>query len=126
MLFYEEKSDYLIVNENVAKFRVVMGYKQSDLADLLDMKHSTYSQMERKGNIPAMTLWQISKILDVPMEYFFSKDTIREPIINPIEPDPFRPLNNKEKGAITIIRNLSGPRQKAVYDFITQQYRRKK
>lgn len=129
MLFQEEKNDYLIINENVANYRKMMGYKQSDIADILDMKLSTYSQMERKGNIPAITLWQIAKILDVRIENFFSRNILREPEPNPLgskPEDPFRPLTNKEKGAITIIRNLSKPKQDEVYDFIAKQYRRKK
>ena len=129
MFFEEEKNDYLVINENVARYRKLMGYKQSDIADILDMKLSTYSQMERKGNIPAITLWQIAKILDVRIENFFSRNILREPEPNPLgskPEDPFRPLTNKEKGAITIIRNLSKPKQDEVYDFIAKQYRRKK
>lgn len=124
MLFYEEKNDYLIVNENVATYRKIRGYKQSDIADILDMKQSTYSQMERKGNIPAMTLWHIAKILDVPIQNFFDNSHANQPD-DPFNPEEFSPLTNKEKGAITIIRNLSKPKQDEVYDFIAKKYHRK-
>lgn len=131
MFYNDEKNDYSVINENIAAYRTIRGYKQSDIADILDMKQSTYSQMERKGNIPAITLWKISKILDIPMEMFFTKNSLMEPIDNPLvvdkekEVDPFRPLNNKEKNAITILRNFSKPKQDEVYNLILKIYRRK-
>ena len=123
---YSEISFAMVIDavEKAKRLKERADVKQSDIADILDMKQSTYSQMERKGNIPAMTLWHIAKILDVPIQNFFDNSHANQPD-DPFNPEEFSPLTNKEKGAITIIRNLSKPKQDEVYDFIAKKYHRK-
>ncbi len=56
--------DYSI-NEGIRKLRLSKNYSQKKVADMLGIKSSTYSQMERRGTIPATKIKALSRILGV-------------------------------------------------------------
>ena len=53
------------INQRVKKYRKELFLSQADVAQMLDMKTSTYSQMERMGNITCETLLKLTEILKV-------------------------------------------------------------
>ena len=51
---------------------------QVELANVLDMKPSTYSQMERRGKISAYDLIRIAKVLNVSVSFLlFGEEPIK-------------------------------------------------
>ncbi len=53
------------INERIIYFRKFLRFTQTDMAEELGIKCSTYSQLERKGKITCERLIEISKILNV-------------------------------------------------------------
>ena len=53
------------VNKRIARYRKLMDLSQAELAEKIGMKASTYSQMERCGNITTQRLLDIAKALKV-------------------------------------------------------------
>ena len=53
------------INERVKKYRILAGLSQEEVAKKLNMKTSTYSQMERNGNISAQTIMKLAEIFGV-------------------------------------------------------------
>ncbi len=53
------------VNQRIARLRKLRGLTQAEMAEKLGMKSSTYSQMERTGNITTQRLIDIANILKV-------------------------------------------------------------
>lgn len=56
------------INENISYIRKAKGISQAELAKRIGMKTSTYSQMERRGNITLARIEQIADALDVDKE----------------------------------------------------------
>ena len=50
------------LNKRVTRFRKSAKITQKQVAELLGAKHSTYSQMERKGNIRAEDIVKLAEI----------------------------------------------------------------
>ncbi len=55
----------MTVNQRVKHFRKLLQFTQTNMAERLGIKCSTYSQLERKGNITCERLIEISKILNI-------------------------------------------------------------
>ena len=112
------------VNERIAIYRRLFGYSQAELAELLGMKSSTYSQMERKGRIYTDILLKIAETLDIDPKILLcgEKDTAdvlvpppppTNPTPEPPEPNPHfiyeppeRPLTNLEENVLKMFRSL--------------------
>lgn len=60
-----EKKMNKAINERVKKYRNFAGLSQEEVAKKLNIKTSTYSQMERNGNISAQTIMNLAAIFDV-------------------------------------------------------------
>lgn len=58
-----------VVNDRIKEMRKKRQYTQAQLAELLGLKCSTYSQMERKGSISVEMAKRIAEILDVDSDY---------------------------------------------------------
>ena len=88
------------VNQRIARYRKFRGFSQAELAMRIGMKSSTYSQMERGGNISTKRLLLIARELKVEPEVLLmgeesypptSAETTRfgqEPVI------PWPPVNS--------------------------------
>lgn len=61
------------INENIAYIRKARGISQAELAKRIGMKTSTYSQMERRGNITIPKIEQIAEALDVNKDDIIEK-----------------------------------------------------
>ena len=130
------------INQNVASCRKLAELKQSDVAEKLNIKISTYSQMERKGNITADMILKLAELFKVhPNVLLYGTDydetqtdsegnlKFSEPITPPI-PEPssssITVLTNSEENIIKIIRNLSKSDRDDVYAFIEAKYKKRR
>jgi len=65
----------LTINQRLAVFRRLCGLSQAKMAELMNMKPSTYSQMERSGKISSDMILRLSEVLGVdPMELFLGTE----------------------------------------------------
>ncbi len=131
------------INERIAHYRKLADLTQTDAAEKLGIKCSTYSQMERKGNITAERLLALAEIFHVEpedilygdrkeekpeedrntnpdrlhfrQELFYEKESFSAPFI----------FSKKEENLIKIIRNLSKEDKEEVLKFIEEKYRKK-
>ena len=66
------------INQRVRKYRKDLFLNQSDVALMLGMNTSTYSQMERMGNITCETLLKLTKILKVDVRKLLYGEDIQK------------------------------------------------
>ena len=127
------------INQRIASLRRLANLTQYDVAEKIGMKCSTYSQMERKGNISAQMVLRLADIFGVhPNEILYGTDSLATqstqenilPISQPKPPVPTSPppiiLTNSEESIIKIIRNLSKADKDEVMAFIEDKYKKRK
>ena len=133
------------VNERIAKYRSLSNLTQTDMAEKLNIKCSTYSQMERKGIVSAERLFQMAEIFGIsPCELFNGEEPCKSDLLeiqnsmdNPAtltfqqSPMPkiekeFFTVTKKEENLIKIIRNLSKPNYDRTMKFIEEIYKEDK
>ena len=133
------------INQRIALYRKMANLTQTEVAEKMGMKCSTYSQMERKGSISTERLLTICKILGVTPEMllydntegkkldFSGTETMTSTLnqqSNPFAnssygPAPFIPTH-KEESIIKILRNLPKPYYDDVVNFIEAKYKESK
>ena len=137
------------INQRIALYRKMANLTQTEPAERMGMKYSTYSQMERKGNISAERLRALSEILGVKPEILlygqegkqnkelnFSAEkteisnTLRQPSVlaentPSFAPAPFVP-NRKEENILKILRNLPKEDYDEVIALINKKYKASK
>ncbi len=130
------------LNQRLVKFRKLADLNQTDVAEKLNIKCSTFSQMERSGTVSAERFFKLAKIYGVsPCQIFYGeepckKDIIPQPAVAeipaPIElhqPAPVKPkeqffvVTKKEENLLKIIRNFSKPDYNRVIEFIDSIYK---
>ena len=136
------------INQRVAIYRKMANLTQTEAAERLGMKCSTYSQMERKGNISVDKLMAIAEVFGVspavllrdPMEL-----QSRQPAAAPAEPAPEKPaptilreptftpssrppfvITRNEENMLTILRNLPKADLEEVRSLINEKYQNSK
>ena len=118
------------INQRIKYFRLLCGYTQSDVAEILNMKVSTYSQKERKSLIDAQFLIKISKIFDVDVRMIlFGELPEKETSVKSNKkPDTQYnlPLKPKEYRLIAMARNLKKSDFEKVYEFTYNLFYNKK
>lgn len=138
------------INRRIARCRKLADLTQTEAAEKMGMKCSTYSQMERKGNISADRLLKLAQIFGVhPDELLYEKkNTSSTPseapaaavtasapafpsatIIHQDDYEDGRPvfiISKKEENLLKIIRNLPKSARDEVISFIEQKYRENK
>lgn len=125
------------INQRIKDAREKLGLKQYQVAQLLDMKESTYSQMERSGKINSERIVELSKILNVSTDYLLTGETPLDfsPLDNSnsvlkeepfYESEPQITLSQNEISIITILRNFPKNVREEVIDFIEQKYKETK
>lgn len=123
------------INRRVASCRKLAGFTQQDAAEKLGMKCSTYSQMERRGNISGERLAKLAEIFNVSVTYLLlgietepeaeqktDALTLSTPIELPVSKEPTMLLTRREENIITIIRNLSKDRREELIKYIQDNY----
>lgn len=133
------------INQRVAKCRKLANLTQTDVAEKLGMKCSTYSQMERKGIISAERLSKMADIFNVSPYYLLTGE---EPAVYETPPVvsteakheegvlrqepatiPKKEIfivTKKEESLLKIIRNFSKPNYDRVMKFVETIYREEK
>lgn len=117
------------MNRRVQKLRKERGLTQAELAKLLGLKTSTYSQMEQHGNITANMVIRIAEIFNVDTDsiLFGELKEERKPDIDEfIKALPYQinsyyfiiKVNNDERNMLTSFRNISKKRQEMVMRFV--------
>ena len=117
------------INQRVRKYRKDLFLSQADVAQMLDMKTSTYSQMERMGNITCETLLKLTEILKVDvLKLLYGEDMPKKEIkdINEFKADidgvgMIVAQDVYEKFAVIAMRNLSQPLKQEIYEFILDE-----
>lgn len=131
------------INEKIKNLRKEKGITQERIAELLGMKTSTYSQMERSGKIPIDKILKLAKILEVNLLEIL--DPENPSLSLAIEPPQTANLNleqpptvakedytiranilsNREENAIIMLRNLKAEDRESVYALIKQCHDKK-
>ena len=133
------------INQRITLYRKMANLNQTEVAEKMGMKCSTYSQMERKGKITTERLTELAKIFGVTPEMLlydnnesqkldFSGTEISESTLNqdniPIKNSAYGPapfiVTHKEENIIKIIRNLPKPDYDVVVSFIESKYKESK
>ena len=133
------------INQRIALYRKMANLTQTEVAEKMGMKCSTYSQMERKGSISSERLLTLSKILGVKPEMLlydspedkkidFSGNEISSSTLNqtnnPFSGSSYSPApfiaTHKEESIIKILRNLPKPQYDEVINFIDAKYKESK
>lgn len=139
------------INQRIALYRKIANLTQTQAAEKLGMKCSTYSQMERKGTISADKLIALADIFGITPDTllydskpannvsaettvkenddfdFTPKDrlinkTLRQPT-NLFKTDPPRFIvTHKEENIIKILRNLPRPDYEEIIEVINEKY----
>ena len=117
------------INQRVRKYRKDLFLNQSDVAKMLGMKTSTYSQMERMGNITCETLLKLTEILKVDvLKLLYGEDMPKKEMkdINEFKADidgvgMIVAQDVYEKFAVIAMRNLSQPLKQEIYEFILDE-----
>lgn len=117
------------INKRITMYRKLLGLSQLKTAELMNMKSSTYSQMEREGSITCDRLLQLSEIFDVSPQYLLcgtnepKADVLHEDnIFEDKTPKPLMVLSKKEENFIKILRFLSKEDKKEVIEFLETKY----
>lgn len=109
------------INQRVAMYRRLLGYSQSQIAEMLGKKSSTYSQCERMGTFNCDTIISLAEIFDVDVRvllYGEKPDTILPP-----PPPPQPKYTTTEQNIIKIIRNLPKHKRDDILNYISECYK---
>ena len=133
------------LNDRIAKCRRLANLTQTDMAEKLNIKCSTYSQMERKGIVSAERLFEMAKIFGVTPCYLYDEtepcrqdhqesimpqtesfgSVLKQPELPTIKKDIFI-VTKKEENLIKLLRNLSKQNYDKTIKFIEDIYRNEK
>ncbi len=68
----EDKQFLILLGQEIAKQRKKLGLTQLDLASLVNMEKPTITRLEKgRTNPTSITLFKISKALNIPVSKFF-------------------------------------------------------
>ena len=126
------------INQRVATCRKLAGLTQAQAAEKLGMKCSTYSQMERKGNISAQMVLDLAGIFRIhPNVIYYGEDNYTTPqkdddfttllleqnVTEPVFPaDPDFVLSKQEEKFIKLLRSLSKSDREEVREFAHNKF----
>lgn len=126
-------TENMTINERVAFYRKLRGMRQEDLAHKIGMKPSTYSQMERSGEISAARLLKIAEALDISPDCLFGTGNIfeqprKENTVVAKQtstlPEAYQNMYfSEEEQVVDIIHNLKLKNKKRVFDFVREIYK---
>lgn len=134
------------INKNVVFHRKRKDYTQAEVAEKMAMKCSTYSQMERNGNISGDRLLKLAEIFEIDVSLLLNKnpeisDTTEQSIFDlnpkidngtlkqpepPIDVPPPFIITKKEEGYIKVLRQLKKPDFDEVIALLNAKYAKHK
>jgi len=87
------------VGARIRERRIMLGLTQQQLAELIGVTYQQAHKYERGVNrVSAGRLFQIAKVLSVPMSYFYEGVGEEEP----------KPITSRERMVLEIARNFTG------------------
>lgn len=123
------------INCRVRYARKRNGYTQDDIAEILEINPSTFSQMERTGKISVEVLKKLSESLNIDIRYFIYGDEFwdkkEEPKPPPKPPEPpyFSELphedyllTEKERYIVLTFRNLNNKEKREAYSLFMENF----
>ena len=128
------------VNQRIAAFRKKLHYSQGAVAEMIGMKGSTYSQMERRGTVSAERLLKLARVFDIPPEMLLYdeeeykklyEENEKKSITLSQEPfykksgfvEEFIPTNS-EISLIKVFRTLNAKDKAEVREFIKKKWKK--
>lgn len=132
------------INQRIRFYRSICGYNQSEMAEKLGMKCSTYSQRERNGTISVEFAQQIAEVLHINIDVLIHGEKYverkkRELLLQSHKTEPektadtFNPpeiemndLNNREQNIIKTLRLLKTEEIIRIHGIINDSYKNKK
>ncbi len=120
------------INQRIKNRRKKLGIRQKKVAKFLGIKESTYSQMERTGNITCETAVKLARLFDTDLDSLIlgvekderpPKEEKKEKINLKIE-DEFI-LTPNEQSIITVLRNFTKQDREECIAFIEKKYQNK-
>ncbi len=111
----------LEINQRVKTEQIRKGYTQEKMAFALNLKETTYSQMERTGKIGAETLIEIADVLNVDI-----LDLLYGNYLPSQQSEEAGEYTTQEKSIITIIRNLAVKDRNDVIKYVELKYKAQK
>ena len=126
------------INKRVRKYRKLAHLTQSQVADLIGMKSSSYSQMERVGDISAERIIKLAEIFEINVGLLLYGEEIEvanapdisqnDVVVLPKLPfgTEYVPLKNKDKSIITVIQYLPQKHQKYICELLDYLRKNKK
>ena len=113
------------INQRVAYYRKRQRLTQTQVAQMMGIKMSTYSQCERRGNISGERLIKLAEILGVSCEILLYGEKNK----NSTPPEPPTPeteyFTNKEQSLIKVLRTLTDKKRQAIFKITELTYKRK-
>lgn len=123
------------INRRIAGYRKLAGYTQEQVADKLGMKRNTYARIEHHGNPSHDMIDKLSKLFGVPVQRFFSEETLDfspPPTANPnlrandtylLDTSDIMPLKIDEAYLLRILRALPQEYTGATIEFVNDLYK---
>ena len=116
------------INKRICHFRKLSGFNQSYMAELLDMKTSTYAQKERQGTMDCEFVIRVADILNIDfLDLMFDEEEAlkrRSKIVNTtfslqtnINEDSQPIITKRDKDLIAIIHNLNEKKRVKIYEY---------
>ena len=126
------------INKRVTKYRKMAHLTQKQVAELMGMKNSSYSQMERVGDISAERIVKLAEIFEINVGFLLYGEKIElsdnmnvpqtDVVVLPKLPfgREYVSLKNKDKSIISIIQNLPLKQQKYICNLLDYLRKNKK
>ncbi len=106
-----------VINERIRLLRKQRKYSQKYVAQKMNMKISTYSQMEREGNITCDTLLALSEILEVDeLTILYGEDMP----VEKCETEKLTEADFFEKLVLYALRNMPEDVRQKIYEIISE------
>lgn len=122
------------INRRIAGLRKLAGFTQEQVAEKLDMKRNTYARIEHHGNPSPEMIDKLSKLFGVPVQRFFSDETLDFSPISAttipkrlsesslLDTSDLFPIKIEEANLLRILRALPKENTDAVIKFVNELY----
>lgn len=107
----------MTLNERIAFYRKMNGMRQQDVAEALHLKTSTYSQLERTGNITVSRLKEIAAIIETDIQVLLGGEEVPTKERGDLGIEPEIESISWEKQLVDIARELSEDDRKKLFNY---------
>ena len=117
----------MTLNKRVAVVRKAMGFSQKEIAEQFSIKHSTYAQMERRGNITCKFLKRFCDFLKIDIHLLIYGELPPErPIIVELPPEKQPEQNSelkltpRERNMVRLVRSFKNNKREEFYKYLEE------